>query len=190
MFNVIPLKRNNHLVENGGSKVWAKCTAQTAVLWTPRMECPLNWAGITGCYCPITIWSDKEMFVAHWHIYHIDQQSSRIVWEHSKDGVFCQYMTDHEADMKQHIHKVHEPALNAKIATNLYMKENAWLDLTLSWSIKDVEMRFKTLLERYTASSFELLVWVIIYVYNITYTNLRLTMLMQNIAYALMHPLL
>ncbi len=72
-------------------------------------------------------------------------------------------MTDREADMKQHIHKVHEPALEAKITTNWYVKENAWLDPTSSWSIKDVERRFKTLPERHTGSSFELLFWMIIY---------------------------
>ncbi len=62
MFDVIPLRSYNHLVGNCGSKVWAKCTAQTAVQWTPMI--PLNGPGMPGCYCPITIWSDKEMFVA------------------------------------------------------------------------------------------------------------------------------
>ncbi len=55
-----------------------------------------------------------------------------------KDGMPCQYMTDHEADMKQHIHKLHDLALKEKIATNWFMKENAWLDLNSSWSIKDI----------------------------------------------------
>ncbi len=70
-------------------------------------------------------------------------------------------MTDHEADMKQHIHKVHEPALKVKIDTNWYVKENAWLNLTSSWSIKDIERRFNSLPERHICSSFELLIWMI-----------------------------
>ncbi len=31
MFDVIPLSRYNHLDGNGGSKMWAKRTAQTAI---------------------------------------------------------------------------------------------------------------------------------------------------------------
>ncbi len=74
--------------------------------------------------------------------------------------MFCQYITDPKADMKQHIHKVQEPTLKVKLDTNWYVKENAWLDLTSSWSIKDIERRFKSLPE-HIASSFELLVWMI-----------------------------
>ncbi len=70
-------------------------------------------------------------------------------------------MTDREDDMKQHIHKVHKPALKAKLDTNWYVKENAWLNLTSSWSIKRIKRRFKTLPERHIGSSFELLVWMI-----------------------------
>ncbi len=161
MFDIIPLSRYNHLVGNGVSKVLAKFTSQTAVPWTTIMECPMSGPGLPGCNCPITILTDKEMFMAHCQIYHIDQHSSCIVFEHRREGVFCQYMTDHEADMKQHIHKVHEPALKAKLDTNWYLKENAWLDLTSSWSINDIERRFKTLPERHIGSSFELLVWII-----------------------------
>ncbi len=85
MFDVIPLSRYNLLVGNGGLKVWAKHTIQMALPWTPRMECPMSSPGMPGCYCPITIWIDKEMFVVDWQIYHIDQHSSRIVCEHSKE---------------------------------------------------------------------------------------------------------
>ncbi len=94
MFDVIPLSRYNHLVGNRGSKVWAKRTAQMAVLWKPNMTCPMSLAGIPGCWCPITIWTRKEMFIAHWQIYHIDQHTSHIMCEHHKDGVPCHYMTD------------------------------------------------------------------------------------------------
>ncbi len=55
-----------------------------------------------------------------------------------KDGISCHYMTDREADMKTHINKLHELSLKEKLATNSYVAENAWLDLTSSWSIKDV----------------------------------------------------
>ncbi len=75
------------------------------------MECPMNGPGMPGCYCPVTTCSNKKMFIVHWQIYHIEQHRSRIVCEHKKQGVFCQYMTDREAAMKQRIHKVHEPAL-------------------------------------------------------------------------------
>ncbi len=53
-------------------------------------------------------------------------------------------MIDHKADMKAHMHKLHEPAISEKLATNLYVKENDWLDLTSSWSIKDLERNYKT----------------------------------------------
>ncbi len=115
-----------------------------------------------GCYCPITSWANKEMFVAHWMIYHIDQHTSRIVCEHQKDGVPCHYMTDQKVDMKQHIHKLHDQALKDKLVTNWYIKENnAWLDLTSSWSIKDIEKRYKTFPENHTGATMRLLVWVI-----------------------------
>ncbi len=71
-------------------------------------------------------------------------------------------MTDSEADMKAHMHKVYEPAISVKLVTNRYVKENAWLDLTSSWSIKDLEMNYKTFPEACSASSYELFVWVII----------------------------
>ncbi len=75
MFNVISLKMYNYLVGNVGSK-W---TTQTAVPWTPKMECSMNGLGMPGCYCPITLWSDKEIFMVHWQIHHIDKHSNLIV---------------------------------------------------------------------------------------------------------------
>ncbi len=132
MFNVIPLSRYNHLVGNGGSKVWAKQTAQMAVPWKLKMACPMSLPGMSGCWCPILVWTSKEMFIAHWQIYHIDQHTSRILCEHKKEGVCCHYMTDREADIKAHMHKLHELAISEKLASNSYINENAWLDLTSS----------------------------------------------------------
>ncbi len=91
MFNVIPLSRYNHLVGKEGSKVWAKRTAQTAVPWKANMACPMSLHGMSGCWCPILSWTSKEMFIAHWQIYLIDQHTSRILCEHKKDGVSCHY---------------------------------------------------------------------------------------------------
>ncbi len=82
MFNVIPLSRNNHQIGNGGSKVWAKQTAQMAVPWKPKMACSMSLAGMLDCWCPITVWNRKEMFIAHWQIYRIDQHTSLIMCEH------------------------------------------------------------------------------------------------------------
>ncbi len=41
------------------------------------------------------------------------------------------------------------------------MKEKAWLDLTSSWSIKDLERSYKTFLEICCGSTYDLFVWVI-----------------------------
>ncbi len=79
MFNAIQLKRYNHLVGNGGSKVWSKRTTQTAVPWKTNMECPMVGKDMPGCYCPIMSWSNKEMFFAHRMLYHIDQHQSHHV---------------------------------------------------------------------------------------------------------------
>ncbi len=138
MFDVIPLSRFNHMVGNGDLKVWSKLTAQTVVPWKVRMSCPMNGRQMPVCYCPIEVCSEREDVCGT-----LDDLSC-IVCNHKKDRVPCQYMTDREADMKQHISKVHEPMLKAIVASNLYMKENTWLDLTSSWSIKDIEKRFKT----------------------------------------------
>ncbi len=70
-------------------------------------------------------------------------------------------MTDHDADMKAHMHKIHQPAISDKLATNRYVKENAWLDLTSSWSIKDLEKNCKTFPEARNASLYKPFVWVI-----------------------------
>ncbi len=78
-----------------------------------------------GCYLPIKVRSTKMMFVVHWQIYHIDQHISRIVCEHVQDNVLCHYVTDREADMKQHISKVHAEKLKSMINSNLYINENA-----------------------------------------------------------------
>ncbi len=94
MFDVVPLSRYNHLVGNRGSKVLSKRTAQTAVPLKKNMECPMSQSGYPGCYCPITTWYDKKMFIAHWQAYHIDQHTSQIVCEHEKDGASCHYITD------------------------------------------------------------------------------------------------
>ncbi len=107
----------------------AKRTALKAVLWNSKMSCPMSKPGLQGSWCPITIWKSKEMFIAHWQIYHIDQHTSR---KHKKDGVPCHYMTDREADMKQHMDKLHAPVIKEKLATNSYVNENAWLVLTSS----------------------------------------------------------
>ncbi len=48
------------------------------------------------------------------------------------------------------------------VDSDLYINDNAWLDLTSSWSIKDIKKKFKTFPEvRYTSSASILLVWVI-----------------------------
>ncbi len=156
MFDVIPLNRYNHLVGNRGSKMWVKRTAQTEVPWKTNMACPMSQPGMPGCWCPILDRTSKEMFIAHWQIYHIDQHTSRILYEHKKDGISCHYMIDHEADMKAHMNKLHEPAITEKLVSNRYVKEKAWLNLTSSWSIKDLERNYKTFPETRSGSSYEL----------------------------------
>ncbi len=158
MFNVVPLSRYDHLVGNVGLKVWSKWTARTAVLWKKHMECLMSRPGYPGCYCPITNWTDKKMFIAHWQAYHIDQHTSRIIYEHEKDGNIYHYMTD---DIKSHIHNLHRDAVTKKQASNSYVSENAWLDITSSWSIKDLERNFKTFLESRAVPHPILIVWVI-----------------------------
>ncbi len=145
MFDVIPLSRYNHLVGNGGSKVWFRRKNQ--------MECPMYRPGFQGCHCLITNWTDKKMFTAHWQAYHIDQHTSHTVCEHEKDGNLCHYMTDREKDMKSHIHNLHKDAVRKKHASNSYVSENAWLDLTSSWSIKDLDRNFKTFPENLVCST-------------------------------------
>ncbi len=92
MFDVIPLSRNNHLVGNGGSKVWTKRTTQTAVPWIEKMAFPISSPGVPGCWCPIKVWTTKDMFITHWQVYHIDQNTSLILCEHRKDDISCHYM--------------------------------------------------------------------------------------------------
>ncbi len=162
MFDVIRLSRYNHLVGNRGSKVWSKRTALMVVPWKNKMACPMTLPGNPDCYCPIKSWTSKEMFIAHWQIYHIDQHTSRIICEHSKEGILCHYMTDHEADMKTHINKLHESSLKEKLASNSYVPENAWLDLTSSWSIKDLGRSYKTFPESHYGTSYDVFIWVII----------------------------
>ncbi len=117
--------------------------------------------GMPACYCQITYWSNKVMFIALWMIDHVDQHTCHIVCKHLKNGMPCHYMTGREADIKQTIHKLHNAALKELLATNWYMKENAWLDLTSSWSIKHIEKRYKTFPENHTGATMRLLVWVI-----------------------------
>ncbi len=52
--------------------------------------------------------------------------------------------------------KLHE--VNEKIASNNYVKENAWLGLTSSWSIKDLERSYKTFPEVCRDTTYDLLV--------------------------------
>ncbi len=132
VLNILPLSRFNHLLENSGSKVWSKRTAQSVVLWKQKMTCPMDGPSMPGGNCPIKVWSNKKMLVAQWQIYHIDQYISRIVYKHIRNNVLCHYMTDRETDMKQHISKVHAEKLKSMIDSNLYVHENAWLYLTFS----------------------------------------------------------
>ncbi len=155
IFNVIRLSRYNHLVGNGELKVWAKRTALMAVPWKNKMAYPMTLPGMPGYYCQIKSWTSKEMFIMHWQIYDIDQHTSQILCEHSKDGISCHYMTDHEADMKAHINRLHESSLKEKLANNSYVTENA------SWSIKDLERSYKTFPESCCGTSYKLIVWVI-----------------------------
>ncbi len=122
------------------------------------MICPMTNIGMPGCHCPIKVWKR----IAHWQIYHIDQYASGILCEHkNKDDLPCHYMTDREADMYNHMYKLHDAAVNEKIANNNYVKENACLDLTSSWSIKDLERSYKTFPEVLRGTTYDLLVWVI-----------------------------
>ncbi len=117
--------------------------------------------GYPGCYCPITSLTDKKMFIAHWQAYHIDQHTSPIICEYEKDGNLYHYMIDRESDMKSYIHNLHQNAVMKKQASNSYVSENAWLDLTSSWSIKDLERNFKTCPESRSGCHHTLIVWVI-----------------------------
>ncbi len=117
--------------------------------------------GYPGCYYPIKSWTDNKIFIAHWQAYHIDQHISCILCEHEKDSIICHYMTDRESDMKSHIHNHYRDAVTKKQASNSYVSENAWLDLTSSWSIKALERNFKTFPESCVGSNHTLFVWVI-----------------------------
>ncbi len=70
-------------------------------------------------------------------------------------------MTDQESDMKSHIHNLHLDAVTKKQVSNSYVSENAWLDLTCSWLIKDLERNFKTFPESRAGSNHKLYVWLI-----------------------------
>ncbi len=97
------------------------------------------------------------MFIAHWQIYHIDQHTSCILCEHKKDSVSCHYMTDREVDMKAHMYKLHKLAISEKLPTNRYV-ENAWFDLTPSWSIKDLERNYQTFPETRSRTAYTLFI--------------------------------
>ncbi len=86
---------------------------------------------------------------------YIDQHTSRILCEHSNDGISWHYMTDREADMKTHINKLHESSLKEKLASNRYVPENA------CWSAKDSERSYKTFPQRCCGISYKLFIWVI-----------------------------
>ncbi len=96
------------------------------------MACPMAGDHMPGCNCPIKVWCNKKMFMAHWLIYHIDQHISHLSCDVKNDDVRRQYMTDREADMKHHVMTVHEAKYEELIMSNAYVKENAWLDLTSS----------------------------------------------------------
>ncbi len=55
--------------------------------------------------------------------------------------------------MRQYFSKVHEPIFKATVVSNLYVKENTWLNLTSSWCIKDIEKRHKTFPESHVPES-------------------------------------
>ncbi len=63
--------------------------------------------------------------------------------------------------MKNHMYKLHDASIQDKIVSDNYVKENAWLDLTSSWSIKDLERNYKTFPEVRRGSTYYLLVWII-----------------------------
>ncbi len=147
MFDVIPLSRYDHLVGNGGSKVWAKGSAHTAVLLKLIMGCPMSLPCMPGCLCPILVWTSKEIFIAHWQIYHVDQHTSQILCVHKKDGLSCHYMTNRETDIKAHMHNLHKPAISEKLVNITMLRK-----MTSSWSIKDLKRNYKTLPETYSGS--------------------------------------
>ncbi len=47
---------------------------------------------------------------------------------------------------------MNRPSLKKKLASNSYVPENAWLDLTSSWLIKDLERSYKTFPEKFGLS--------------------------------------
>ncbi len=59
------------------------------------------------------------------------------------------------------MYKLHKATVQEKIASNNYVKENAWLDLTSFWSIKDLKRSYKTFPEVSHGTTYELFVWVI-----------------------------
>ncbi len=56
IFKMIPMSKYDHLVGNGGLKVWSKWTDKTAHLWKVNMTCLLAGADMPGCNCPIKHW--------------------------------------------------------------------------------------------------------------------------------------
>ncbi len=66
--------------------------------------------------------------------------------------------------MKNYIQNVHSEDLKKLIGSKLYMQENAWLDMTSFWSIKDIERRAKTfpvMAHKDKAVPAQLLEWII-----------------------------
>ncbi len=110
--------------------MWSNQTAKVAHPWKVNMTCSLAGLDMPVCNCLIKHRANKKMFVAHWQIYHIDQHVCCIVCEQYKDRDKCPHMTNHEAEMKLHVTKIHADKLKSIIDSKMYVNENAWLDMT------------------------------------------------------------
>ena len=126
------------------------------------MTCPMDNPGLAGCHCPIKIWTDKGNFIAHWHLFHIEQLASHIVCEERQNAVdLCHYWTDRREDMLKHLTSTHSEAVKAMKGHGCYEKDRAWLDQCSFWMMAGIDKRDKTPPEITAGKNITISAWVI-----------------------------
>jgi hypothetical protein len=87
LFITVELEHFRHLLGNNSEKAYGNRTNQNIICWESNMACPMETAPIPelpdsyigtlkkgeylGCICPMLTFPTKELYIAHFNMYHI-----------------------------------------------------------------------------------------------------------------------
>jgi hypothetical protein len=149
LFSTVQTAHFQHLLGNDAEKTYSNRTNENCIYWTPNMRCPMEdvkipelpetYTGklvpgqVLGCICPMKVFPSKELYIAHFHLYHIKTKVSRgyCIHPEMRSGKVvskrCKFNSCKNVDLMRHYHSVHVTSEAEKVGRG-YLKQYTYIN--------------------------------------------------------------